>query len=408
MDKERLDISGKRSGPTEEDCAAAAARARRAGGVKRAYGCLTRLSPAEGKAALRAAAASAGSASGVSAAPLPVNECTGDEDGYWYATRTMQCQIDPNVQYTYRDSNNQVKATALFATAQQLDLKVNSLQWTETDQITMLSHTGTLPAGLGVSWTTNCTAPCAPSSTKPWARTPIADSQNLTSTSTFVAQQPTSGYQYIDVDYQLSIGSPDAIDLLPPITWGGVEVRCDDQYAVTNTGGCVVPWYTPTLKLPRSKYGSSADMIEWAQHNLSGHWGLRGTGQPLHRLQGDSQRRANRNIICGSTKFTPDPNVQSDTCDEFPFAGTYETGALNGITHGKDCAQVTAVRAGTSGDLAVDWPTVTTVGIVTGTEKCVRGHIPGALNSDLGSTYGGFVVSERLADSDPFWLAITF
>jgi hypothetical protein len=72
-----------------------------------------------------------------------------------------------------------------------------------------------------------------------------------------------------------------------------------------------------------------------------------------------------------------------------------------------DCAQVT-VRAGTTGDLALNWPTVTTIGTVTGSEKCVRGHIPRSLNTDLGGTYGGFVVSMRLADNDPFWLSITF
>src|SRR3954464_2357570 len=47
-----------------------------------------------------------------------------------------------------------------------------------------------------------------------------------------------------------------------------------------------------------------------------------------------------------------------DSCDEFPFAGVYESGALNGVDHGKDCAQVTAVKADSTGDLATDWPTV--------------------------------------------------
>ncbi|WP_211301831.1 hypothetical protein [Streptomyces sparsogenes] len=169
-----------------------------------------------------------------------------------------------------------------------------------------------------------------------------------------------------------------------------------------------MPWYTATLQVPRSLYGSSADMIEWAQHNLSGHWGLRGTGQPLRRLQKESDQASNRNTICGSTKFTKDPNIPDDSCDEFPFAGTWESGALNGVTHGKDCAQVTAVQADNSGDLATDWPTITPVGTFTGNEKCVRGHIPRDLNTDLGGAYGVFVKNARLADNDPFWLRITF
>ncbi|MGY0055087.1 hypothetical protein ACWY4P_00590 [Streptomyces sp. LZ34] len=409
-DKERLDNSGSRSGPNEADCKNARERAIRTAGAARSYGCLTWLSPSEGKTALRKGAATGpdgASASAVLDVPLPVNDCTGDEDGYWYATRTMQCQIDPNVKYSYYSSDNKLLGTALFATAQQLDLATNSLQWTETDQITMLSSTGTLPAGLSVSWTTSCSSPCAPGTTKLWTSAPISLGQNLKKTYT-LTDQPSTGYDYIDLDYQLSIGSPDAIDLLPPITWGGAEVRCDNKISVADKAGCVVPWYTPTLQIPRSQYGSSADMLEWAQNNLSGHWGLRGTGQPLHRLKNSSQQASNRQAICGTSKFTKDPNVQDDTCDEFPFAGTYESGALNGVDHGKDCAQVTAVRADTSGNLAVDWPTVTPTGTVSGSEKCVRGHIPGALNSDVGSAYGVFVKDKLLADNDPFWLRITF
>ena len=63
-------------------------------------------------------------------------------------------------------------------------------------------------------------------------------------------------------------------------------------------------------------------MIEWAQQNLSGHWGLKGTGAPLHRLQNDSDQKANRRAICDKSKFTKDPAITDDTCDEFPFAGT--------------------------------------------------------------------------------------
>ncbi|WP_206319953.1 hypothetical protein [Streptomyces zingiberis] len=115
----------------------------------------------------------------------------------------------------------------------------------------------------------------------------------------------------------------------------------------------------------------------------------------------------NRNAICGTNKFTEDPNVQEDTCDEFPFAATYESAALNGVSHGKDCAQVTAVRAGTTGDLPRDWPTVTPIGTITGTEKCVRGHIPSKLNTDLGGqAYSTFIKSQLLADGDGFWLSI--
>ncbi|MCX2928466.1 hypothetical protein [Streptomyces sp. NEAU-W12] len=128
----------------------------------------------------------------------------------------------------------------------------------------------------------------------------------------------------------------------------------------------------------------------------------------MHRLQNVKQRDANRQALCGSSKFTKDSAITDDSCDEFPFAATYESGALNGVDHGRDCAQVTAVRADTTGDNATDWPVITPAGPFTGEEKCVRGHIPGSLNSDLGRAYALLVMSARLADNDGFWLRVTF
>jgi hypothetical protein len=46
------------------------------------------------------------------------------------------------------------------------------------------------------------------------------------------------------------------------------------------------------------------------------------------------------------------------------------------------------------------------IGSFSGSEKCVRGHIPSDLNTDAGGAYGNFVVNMRLADEDPFWLNV--
>ncbi|MER6145869.1 hypothetical protein ABT174_38655 [Streptomyces sparsogenes] len=359
------------------------------------YGCFSKEPPASGTKARGQTAADV---------PLPTNECTGDEDGSWYATRTMQCEIDPNVKYTYYSSDGKtVLGTARFAIAQQLDLSVNSLKWKETDQLTMLAADKI--SGLGVTMTTSCSATCSPSTTQPWAaQTPITVGQTLKATYD-LQDNPTSAYDYLDQSYELTIHLPGAV-LLSTIKWGGVEVRCDDKISIANSSGCVIPWYTPTLRLSRTLYGSSVDMIDWAQRNLSGHWGLKGAGEPLHRLQSESQKKANRQALCGTNKFTPDPGIPDDSCDEYPFAGVYESGALNGVDHGKDCAQVTAVQADSTGDLATDWPTITPLGTWNVAQKCVRGHIPGSLNSEAGGWYGTFVKSARLADDDPFWVSV--
>lgn len=174
----------------------------------------------------------------------PVNECTGDEDGPWYATRTMQCQIDPNGKYTYFDSEGKIAGTALFATAQQMGLSATSLQWSETDQLVMLKSTGDLPP-LTTTWTTTCAPTCSPGSTTLRTKQPISVGQRLEKTYA-ISDTPATTYDYLDMTYELDIGVPNADQLTPPISWDS-EARCDDKLSIASTSGCTVPWTAPTL-----------------------------------------------------------------------------------------------------------------------------------------------------------------
>ena len=198
---------------------------------------------------------------------------------------------------------------------------------------------------------------------------------------------------------------------LSAVDTGNLAGRCDTQ--VTAADRCVDQAYTPTLGLSRAVYGSSADMIAWAQGTLSGHWGLQGVGQPLTRLASAVIGNRNRRIVCRDGSFRNlgaaigGNDGDRDSCDEYPFAATYQSGALNGVTTGSQCAQVTAVQAGNSGHEAADWPTVAPIGTVTTNEACVRGHIPLRLNRNAGLAYARLILSDRLIDRDPFWVAVT-
>lgn len=212
---------------------------------------------------------------------------------------------------------------------------------------------------------------------------------------------------------------------IPASDTGVLPGRCDSIVSNVGNDGCVDEQFTPTMNLSRSIYGSSADMIAWAQNNLSGHWGLQGKGQPLHRLMDPVLILDNRTIICQDGSFTPDPTLNTalapykdkDSCDEFPFAGTYESGAkvedVNGnpkpfVNTGADCAQVTAVKTGTSGNEATDWATTTVVGTPTLTEPCVRGHIPLSQNTNAtGTAYSTTITVNHLIDKDAFWLLVS-
>jgi hypothetical protein len=108
------------------------------------------------------------------------------------------------------------------------------------------------------------------------------------------------------------------------------------------------------------------------------------------------------------------PYIETDSCDEYPFAGTYESGAMQTgfdgqpkpfVTTGADCWQGTAAQNGSSGIEPADWNVMLLDS--TSTTQCVRAHIPKKLNTTLGGAYGNFVLKQRLLDKDAFWVFAT-
>ncbi len=152
--------------------------------------------------------------------------------------------------------------------------------------------------------------------------------------------------------------------------------------------------------------------------NESAHWGLQGVGQPLTRLANQATQRSNRTKICGASVFTADPTLNTalvpyddqDSCDEFPFAATYQSGAQTGVTSGTACAQLTVVQTGTTNNQdneAADWAGVTPTGTPTLTENCVPGTSRSPSTRKRGVHTIRFIQANRLLISGKFWVAVT-
>jgi len=303
--------------------------------------------------------------------------------------------------------NGKSVGQANFAYAQQIDLSATSLQWTESDYATLNSVSG-IAVNNSLGWVTSCSGSCSPASQTVWPVTPIAVGQTLHGTVTFRGTPGSGSSVSLSATPTVTIVDPAGSPAADPLTlYVSLGMRCDNGLAVSNSAGCVIPAYVPVLSVSRASYGASAAMIQWAQANLSGHWGLQGSGQPLRRLANSSQASANRKVVCDGTFVSGSTGVANDSCDEFPFAATYESGALNGITSGSQCAQVTAVRTATTGSTAQQWGNISVIGTPTGSEACVRGHIPLSLNSDVGGLLGRFTQAQRLIDNDQYWLSVT-
>jgi hypothetical protein len=85
--------------------------------------------------------------------------------------------------------------------------------------------------------------------------------------------------------------------------------------------------------------------------------------------------------------------VPTDSCDEYPFAKTYEGGTPGGL-----CADIAPLFEEGQWQIYEANPNKP----VTGTEKCVRGHVPLGENEGAGGELGRFTQAQRVLDLDSY------
>jgi hypothetical protein len=332
--------------------------------------------------------------------------------GTWVLTRTAACLKSALIYTVVNLNTGVITGNADFTATQEIDASATSTNWSETDTLTLDTEEGTA-VGLSVSWTTACSSPCSPASASPWSGSqPIAEGETLSGTTDFADNTLTRaapGPDFMHHTYTVDVSQPDVIPA-PPASTESPNVRCDAVLRIAKPG-CVFPDATPEYVVPISQYGAAAAFIQWAQTHLSGHWGNPALGgAPLTRLGNPKQAKDNRRIICGRG-FRALAAVASDSCDEFPFASSKQSGALNGVTTGRDCAQVEAVRnpaVPRTAPLAQRWPSVKVIGTFTGNEACARGHIPLMLNQEVGRDgLATLTREERILPGDTYTVVVT-
>lgn len=126
------------------------------------------------------------------------------------------------------------------------------------------------------------------------------------------------------------------------------------------------------------------------------HWGQKPAGTPLTRLADVNQARRNRDAMCDG--FVEDPQVASDSCDEFPFASSYQNGNMLGLSPSQ-CAEVFPIWVGAPNY----WEFVVSEGYST-SQRCGIGHVTLSHNQSTGGAYGAFIRNNRVLDGDPFWM----
>ncbi|WP_405808504.1 hypothetical protein OG524_00505 [Streptomyces sp. NBC_01520] len=103
----------------------------------------------------------------------------------------------------------------------------------------------------------------------------------------------------------------------------------------------------------------------------------------------------------GSTvSFVRDDSlVPTDSCDEYPFADTYEGGTNGGL-----CAEIVPLLENGSWNFYEFDPSRP----VTKNEPCIRAHVPLQQNTDAGAKYSGFISSQHVIDGEKFTANLHF
>ncbi|WP_327379490.1 golvesin C-terminal-like domain-containing protein [Streptomyces sp. NBC_01212] len=205
-----------------------------------------------------------------------------------------------------------------------------------------------------------------------------------------------------------------------------LDVRCDRD--VKATPGCVFSSYRPTYVMNEKKFPAAAAHAWLIQNKLPGHYGLRGNN-PLTFLTEDvlvpdpptstkSIVSHNRDVICPkawerSKLATMSPELGTGdvpSCDEFPFAASWQSAAtkkdwggqnLKEVSSGEECLNTIAIR-GTDGRWSLKPDPRSHV--PTWTEPCGRSSMSNNQNTQSMSYMPGWRKQNRVLEGDNYWL----
>ncbi|WP_425703233.1 hypothetical protein [Micromonospora sp. DT48] len=314
--------------------------------------------------------------------------------GYWTWTRTSGlCLNGMTVTYTLYSDRGAVLGTGVMNVATSMTLSQSSAAWNESVTVKVTGVSGEVKS-LDIAFDVACTSTCSATTNRPWPGSRnVGPGASASGTVTYRSAVASGARDTnIQTKYHMYVTTAGSIPTTPNVYWDSpvqAPIRCD---AELSTPGCVIPERRAILEYSVSdpNHGEAAALYQFAQAYLRG-WA------PLSRTDSEAIRDANRERTCGAGSSDPfvfmPEYVPNDSCDEFPFAGTYEGG-----TDGRLCADILPLYEDGQWVLyeaRADKP-------VTFNEPCVRGHVDVDANSSAGGKYGAFVRNQRVLDTEKF------
>src|SRR5216683_250366 len=337
--------------------------------------------------------------------------CANMARGQWHLNRTAQCLVQSGHLNVYREvvpapgeppAPPELLGTIAFTSYQQFSLQPGLTSWTESFAVSADSVSGSIPGTLSVDATSTCSAPCVQLQAHAWGGYHTISVGQTVEGNFWSQDNPAAGMSdSLKVDYKLDFQSPDPGSpgnvLTASTSWAGptdpsqpnTQIRCDR--VITGANSCIVWAFVPTLVVTQldPTQGASAAMINWAQQNLQIPWGT--AAHPLTRLSDTVRSDLNRNTICDNSFVR---RGGGDSCDEFPFASTNQSGAMRGF-RGTDCYEITVQYVNGAYQVTVDHAG-------NPAASCVRAHVPTAQNSQVGVDLQSFLNTNRVLSGDPY------
>jgi hypothetical protein len=267
--------------------------------------------------------------------PLPIPDwCISRPTENWWAQRYEGCGL---FHLTYNIINPQTGAIigqGLLLLSELIHLQQTARTWTVEVGLNMYQASGLV---LTNPTTVDPAMACAPgcfvlSETPPFGPVPIVVNQPLRGAWTLTVSTPNEPeILTLQMTFSLLFATAGTVPFQPLIEVPSAPVRCDRTTTLGRLSpGCVFAFYTPFFILALTGQGvdEAAQHVQDAQRDLPDHWGsVERGGLPLRRMTDAIRQRANRRLACPPSF----PRPPGTSCDEYPFASTYQGAAFVGV-----------------------------------------------------------------------------
>ncbi|MER7568776.1 DNA/RNA non-specific endonuclease [Streptomyces sp. NPDC097941] len=331
----------------------------------------------------------------LAATSAAVASCSITSPGNYSYERFSYCVTGVNVLYILRDSKGAELGRGTLEISTSASLPAAGTAWSEHVTVTMTSASGEVTA-LDAKFRASCGTGCRATTTAPWYESGVVLGKTLAGDVKYSSAPAVGSVAEFLTSYKLYVTSPGATPVDPNASWDNPrKIRCDNAVGGTSSAGCVIPSIMPVVPMSAeaSDAGGAVAAYAWAQKNLNGAWGKKGS--PLTRsTSGVADRTAS---TCGG--FTPEPElVDNDSCGDFPFGEAKEGGAA-----GAQCVKVIPNLGNGEWDSYV----LNDARAVDPASPCVQAHVtPDEKQFAAAQLADGFK-DQRVIDADQFELTFS-